>query len=214
MKKWFALWPCLGLPLMWLLNIDLGIIPYLQMHGLGFLHTSIIACILATGELVYVYWLIGWIDGFVKKIAKKKIAEKSIREDINFLKKFWNKLKRNGYYDEIVGYFSKKYNPEQYANLRIFKAIKWGGYPAIFLVGIFPEPGSRIGGTLVCRISGWRKGFFVLLVGNIVKTVGMVRFWQYIFQISTELRIIIITAMATIIVLLYFFSKFKRTATK
>lgn len=201
MSHWFKIWPLLGLPLMWLCNIDLYVIPLLRLN-LSFTWTVIISCLLATIELIYLYWTIGWV---IKNLKNKTLStikselEKEA-EDMHegtalakeIIVEVKNKIREEGYTTRIKGLAKKHLDPEKFKESDIFKFIHWGGPLTLFFIAIIPEPGLRLLGTFFCRLANWRGAFIALLAGNIVKTIAMVQFWEYLNRISIELRFLII----------------------
>ena len=176
MKKWISKdLLFLLLPLVLILNIDFVVIPALtRKEGSSGFDVFALASILATFELIYWYWFWGRIGRFF-------VERKTIQEDLEFSKTIGRELKKQGFVDKVVNYFTLKYEKLINKKSRISKFIKGGGCTSMFLAGAWPEPGGRTLGVISCNIFKSRSGFYALAVGNIVKVAYVVWGWNFIF---------------------------------
>lgn len=214
MKTWLKFWPFLGIPVVRIVEVDMVVIPALR-HYFSFWTTVALASVLATLELTYIYFIVGRFEKLVQEAAKKvarKINENDpefAREIIKESKGIFSKAKclTEKFYDYALDKYSYLV---ELAKTTIFPLLKRGGYVTIFLIGVFPEPGFRVGGAIFCQIINSRKSLIALLLGNIVKTMGMVKFWELLRFVPFWLRILIILGTLIIFAVLFkFFIKKK-----
>ncbi|MBI2670318.1 MAG: hypothetical protein HYX20_04205 [Candidatus Yanofskybacteria bacterium] len=196
MKKWLKFLPFLGIPIIRIVEVDTIVIPTL-LHYFSFWTTVTLASVVATLELIYIYFIVGRVEQLTQDMAKKvarKVAEgnpefaKDIIRDSNDVFSELKRLAAKLYYFTLDKYGSLV----ALAKTTIFPLLQRGGYLAIFLIGLIPEPGFRVGGAIFCQIVNSRKALIALLIGNICKTAGMVKFWEVLSFLPFWQRLIII----------------------
>lgn len=163
------------LPIILILNIDLVIFFSTKYNFLVGKDLFFFAAALGTLELIYWFF-------FYKKLVKFLANKKSIQEDRNFLEKLWTDLKIDGYADLVINYFSNKYNSFMNRDNWLVKGLKGGSYAIIFFAGAEPAPAGRLIGVAFCGMTGWKKGLYILVIGNILKTAYTVMGWKFIFS--------------------------------
>ncbi|MBI2063221.1 MAG: hypothetical protein HYT61_03230 [Candidatus Yanofskybacteria bacterium] len=206
MKKWLKFLPFLGIPIVRIIEVDMVVIPALR-HYFSFWTTVALASTVATLELIYIYFIVGRFEVLAQEAAKK-IARKVNKDDPEFAhqvitdsKSLLSKAKCLA--EKLYDYTINKYGRlVELAKNTIFPLLKRGGYIAIFFIGIIPEPGFRVGGAIFCQIINSRKSLIALLMGNIVKTIGMVKFWELLRFMPFWLRLLIILGSLLIFALL------------
>ena len=192
MKKWLELWPLLGLPIVWIVPVDITVIPYV-LARFSFWPTVFIIWSISVPELVYIYWLIGKMELLVKRAAVEKLREDAVQQDVEFAKKVVGRLKGQGYFKIIRNYALDKYGGtiKNFQEL-LFPLMRKGGYALIFIIGVIPEVGFRIAGATFCQLINWRTGFIVLVAGSLVNKLLMVKFWSALSHMPFGLRIAIV----------------------
>lgn len=163
------------LPAILILNIDLVIFFSTKYNFLVGKDLFFFASTLGTLELIYWYF-------FYKKLVGFLSSRKSIKEDKNFLEMIWMNLKMDGYADMVMNYFSNKYNSFMNKDNWLVKGLKGGSYIIIFIAGAEPAPAGRLIGVAFCGTTGWKKGLYILIVGNILKIAYTVLGWKFIFS--------------------------------
>jgi hypothetical protein len=157
----------------------------------------LIAC--STGLLEMVGGYIGWSKF-------RQLMEHWLRDDISFMKKVMGDLKSGGFIDWVKVYFSRKYlrymvneshNYEGKSNIKVVAIINYisdkivntalqnlkkRSYIIMFIVGIVPMPGPRMVSDIFCGSMRWKKGFIVVLIGSVLKTIGFVFWWSYVLN--------------------------------
>src|SRR3989344_9628425 len=200
MWRWLKLWPLLGLPLMWLCNIDLYVIPFLRMN-FSFWVTVILSCLLATVELIYLFWIVGWgtrnLKNLTLRVVKREVTKElsEMHEGVVLAKELVQEVKdelqEEGFVVRILDFAKKYLDPDKLKDTDIFKVLYWGGYLGVFVASSIPEPGLRLLCVFYCRLFNHRA-FIALLLGNVVKTFVMVKFHEYLTEIDLLLRIVVV----------------------
>lgn len=208
MKKWLKFLPFLGIPIIRIIEVDTIVIPTL-LHYFSFWTTVVLASAVATLELIYIYFIVGKVEQLTQEVAKKvarKVAEDNpefAKDIVNESKDIFSKLKRLAI--KLYYFALDKYSHLiALAKTTIFPLLQRGGYLAIFLIGLVPEPGFRVGGAIFCQIINSRRALVALLIGNICKTVGMVKFWAILSFLPFWQRLLIVIAS---LVLFWLFAK-------
>ncbi len=176
LKTIAILWPILIEILVEILNIDLLVIPYLRSKDVLLLNIFLITATLGTIELCYRYWFIGWCANKFSQIPK-------IQKSLAFSKEISQELKRIGIFQRIKNFFIHTFfGGELNKNSRIYKFIEWGGDFSLLILGSIPDATLRVAGTLFCRTTKSKKGFFFLAVGNIIHIALVLCVWNYFFS--------------------------------
>lgn len=170
-------WPVLISLTISFFNVDFVVIPFLRAHGINGATLILIAIPLATAELSYLYWFWGWLGRLLGSLQ-------TIREDVQFSKEAVSAdLAKNGFWKKAINYFAKKYKWVMNNDHRIIKWVKRGGHFSLILVGLNPEPASRLIGVIFCRSLNWKKGFYSLAIGNVLHVLYVVGGWDLIFRL-------------------------------
>lgn len=194
MKKIAKLWPVFLLTGVYSLsyfNTDYMMIPALVKYGLPKGIILLMVCLFSFFDMLGGY--IGWS-------SFRGLVEGWLKDEIDFIKKVRGEQKTKGFIEWLKIYFARKYlvllsdNEGEYQIpvskkwlLNNFDSIfKWviitaksGGYVTMFLFGLSPIPGSRMVPDILCGTMRWKKGFAVLVVGNLLRITAFVYGWNW-----------------------------------
>lgn len=169
-------WLFLFLPIILVLQIDIIVIPFFtKQDNLTNLQIFGIVSVLATFELIYWYW-------FWQKIRMLALEREKIKESIEFTKDLAKELKKEGYVDRFVNFFLEKYSKVIKKDNWIIRLVKVGSYFSTFIICVSPEWGGRIFCVIWCGTFNWRKGFYVVLIGNVIRLTYLILGWKYFWR--------------------------------
>ena len=172
--KWWTVFLLLFLfPAAYFFNPDVVIIPALKIKGLQSLTILVIAGTFGAVEMLL--WYLAW-GGLGNLVAGW------FTEDVNFAKKIAGEMKRDGYFDGIKIYFTKKYKKLGERADKLKKGLRASGYLAFLGLGCWPIPGPRMVGDFICGTARWKGCLIALCIGNFIKTAGYVFAWNKVFS--------------------------------
>jgi len=168
-----------------ILNVDFVIVPFLQRHGFSGITLFLITVFFSLGELCGWFWFWSWFRRkAVPEIIAYQIArDQRIQEAIKLGKEVKKELEEKGLLERILEYFFRTFNKATDQNSKTFKKIKAGGHIAMFILGAEPWPGGRTIGVIFCGSTGWRRGLYTLMIGNIFHVAYVIGFWGLIFSL-------------------------------
>ncbi len=167
------LWPIIPAVIITLFNIDWVVIPLLRSLGISIFKLLGIVYILSTVELKFWFWFWSWV-------AQILFQTRKVRESIEFGKEIGMELKEKGYADHVKDFLFKIIEGALDEKNKIVRFIKWGGSLSLIMIGASPESGSRVVGIIVCKMFGWKKGFYPLALGNLIHVTYMIVGWKYL----------------------------------
>lgn len=177
------------------LNIDIVVIPSLTNGGVHILFWTfklpnifpkfsplevfLIASTMSIIFTIYFYNFLGWFfGGYSKNIANKLAEQEPIKEGLQLWKKIPRQVKK-----EIKKYCASLHDWATNEDNKIIKRLRRGGYPAIFVLSMIPEPGLRTGTTIFARSLNTRTALVMVLLGEIVKNALVLGLWNFAFWI-------------------------------
>jgi hypothetical protein len=174
MNKWH--WQYAGAFLLFLLNVDLVLVPLFRKAGIQGLLLFALASFLGTVGLIC--WFLFW-----SWFGKLVIQSRQVQEGINLGREIEKELRKSGLRDRIMDFLFRTFAWATKKDNKIFKLLKAGGYFLMFAAGTIPEPGTRTASVIFCATSNSKRGLFFLALGDILHMAYIVGGWEFIFQL-------------------------------
>lgn len=180
--KWLKEWRVKLAILVGILNMELVVIPIILkgICGLGGVNLKIAATIWATGEIYFWYLFSGWLMPKIKKL-------KEILEMVDISREAIPEVRSSKFFRQAEAWIQKniidRFDHDKYRQRRAYLILKGCGYvlgvPLFFASGLVPI--LWIFGIIATRVRNWKLGFWLLILGNVVKNIGFAEGWDRIW---------------------------------